>query len=34
MRLDIAVTDGHLYVTVGERTLTGSVCAHRAAGSV
>jgi uncharacterized protein YaeQ len=31
MRLDIAVTDRHLYISVGERTLSGAVTAHRAA---
>jgi uncharacterized protein YaeQ len=30
MRLDIAVTDRHLYVSVGERTLDGRVTPHRA----
>jgi uncharacterized protein YaeQ len=30
MRLDIAVTDRHLYISVGERTLSGAVTAHRA----
>ncbi len=31
VRLDIAVTDRHLYVSVGEHTLSGGVVAHRAA---
>ena len=30
MRLDIAVTDRHLYVSVGDATLSGSVTPHRA----
>lgn len=33
MRLDIAVTERHLYVSVGDRMLSGSVTAHRAAGA-
>ena len=32
MRLDIAVTDRHLYVSVGAQTLTGAVIAHRGGG--
>lgn len=32
MRLDIAVTDRHLYVSVGDRTLSGSMTPHRAGG--
>ncbi len=30
MRLDIAVTDRHLYVSIGDRTLEGRVTEHRA----
>ena len=32
VRLDITVTDRHLYVSVGEHTLSGIVTAHRVAG--
>ena len=30
MRIDLAVTDRHLYVSVGDETLAGSVTRHRA----
>jgi uncharacterized protein YaeQ len=31
MRLDLAVTDHHLYITVGDRSVDGRVIEHRAA---
>ena len=33
MRLDITVTDRHLYVSIGERMLSGSVTVHGRAGA-
>lgn len=30
MRLDVTVTDRHLYVSVGDRTMDGRISAHRA----